>query len=174
MFQLFLRGLQNLQGKSPRLLHFLVHVSSSYCTPGEVAPGNSIGTLTLNLTDSEGEVDFQSATTFTFELAAPGTSDQIAFTGLTADGANILFNGNTVNFSDAGGLAPGFYTLMTFDQGNAYSGSLSIGTGLESYAGSELVYNNDHIVLNVIPEPGTLVLLLGGAGMWLAARRRRG
>ena len=139
---------------------------------GSIEPGNSVGTLTFNLSDDQGEIDFQAATVFAFELGAPGNNDQIAFTGLRDDGVNVLFNDNTVNIIDIGGLAPGTYTLFTFDQGDAYNGGLTLGSGLEDYAGSGFVYDTNSISLTVIPEPGTGLLWLTGLFVVYLAKRR--
>lgn len=141
---------------------------------GLVAPGDGgIESLEVNLAGTTGSASFLSGSTFIFDLNAPGSSDELTFSGLTASSSDVAFNGNTVNFNNLGGLAPGTYTLMTFDAGDAYTGTLTVGTGLGSYSGS-FIYNADSIQLSVVPEPSVAVLLIGGfAGMaWLRARRR--
>jgi len=69
-----------------------------------MAPGASIGTLVIDLASTSGGATFDAGSTFEFELAAPGTSDLLSFTGYTA--GDVLFNDNVVNFLDDGGLAP--------------------------------------------------------------------
>lgn len=138
---------------------------------GIVAPGDGgIESLEINLASTTGTASFLSGSTFTFDLNAPGSSDVLDFSGLTASSGDVVFNGNVVNFTNIGGLAPGTYTLMTFDADNAYTGTLAIGTGLGSYTGS-FIYNADSIQLSVVPEPSTALLLLGGLAL-LRARRR--
>jgi autotransporter-associated beta strand protein len=140
-----------------------------------VAPGSGgIGTLTVDLSNASDTATFLSGAKFTFELAAPGHSDQLAFTGLTLSVADVTFNGNVIDFTNAGGLAAGTYTLFTFDANNAYSGTLAIGTGLESFSSSYLTYNANSIMLTVVPEPSTTALLAGvGVIGLLIVRRRR-
>lgn len=140
-----------------------------------VAPGSGgIGTLTVDLSNASDTATFLSGAKFTFELAAPGSSDELAFTGLTLSVADVTFNGNVIDFTNAGGLAAGTYTLFTFDVNNAYSGTLAIGTGLESFSSSYLTYNANSIMLTVVPEPSTTALLAGvGVIGLLIVRRRR-
>jgi autotransporter-associated beta strand protein len=100
---------------------------------------------------ASGTATFGSGATFAMELNAPGTSDVVAFTGLGAPStASVVFNGNVVNFTNLGGLAPGLYTLFTFDSDSKYTGTLSKGTGLEAYPTSQFIYNTNNIQLEVI------------------------
>ena len=140
---------------------------------GILAPGDSVldvlGTLEINLASTTGKSVFQTGARFAFDLNAPGQSDTLAFTGLTA--GDVVFNNNVMDFTNLGGLAPGSYTLFTFATAGAYTGGLAVGTGLEGYEAS-FSYNAQSIVLNVVPEPGTTGLVLGALGL-LAVRRRR-
>ena len=138
-----------------------------------VAPGDGgIESLEINLAGTTGNANFLSGSTFSFDLDAPGTSDLLAFTGLTASSNDVAFNGNTVNFTNIGGLAAGLYTLFTFDQANAYTGTLSVGSGLDGLTGN-FIYNANSIQLNVVPEPGTMALVIGGLGLVALRFRRR-
>jgi autotransporter-associated beta strand protein len=139
---------------------------------GIVAPGDGgIESLEVNLAGTTGAASFLSGSTFVFDLNAPGSSDVLSFTGVSL-GTDVVFNGNVVNFNNLGGLAPGLYTIMTFDGANAYTGTLAVGTGLGSYTG-DFIYNANSIQLNVVPEPSVGVLLLGGmAGAALLRGRR--
>ena len=115
---------------------------------GLVAPGTSVGTLTNNLTGGKTAV-FATGAKFTFELGAPGTSDGVAFAGLT--GSQVTFNSNVIDFSNAGSWGAGTYTLFTFDASSAYTGTLVIGTGLESFdPTTHLVHNANNIQLVVV------------------------
>jgi len=140
-----------------------------------LSPGvtGTAGTLTVALGNAGDSASFASGAKFAFDLAAPGTNDVLAFTGLTLNVADVAFNSNAVNFNNLGGLAEGTYTLFTFSANNAFSGTLTIGTGLESYAGSSFSYNANSIVLNVVPEPATWALLATSLTVVLAFRRRR-
>jgi len=139
---------------------------------GSVAPGDGgIGTLSLDLASTTGVANFASGSTFTFDLAAPGSSDVLAFTGLAASG-DVTFNGNTINFTNVGGLGVGTYTLFTFNGSNLYTGTLAIGTGLGSFTGN-LNYNAGSITLDVVPEPSTVALAAAGGMFALFGWMRR-
>lgn len=140
---------------------------------GLVSPGDGgIESLEVNLGSTTGTASFLSGASFVFDLNTPGSADLLTFTGLTASSGEIAFNGNVIDFNNLGGLAPGLYTLMTFDADNAYTGTLAVGSGLGGYSG-ELIYNADSIQLNVVPEPSSLVLLAGTVGAAFLWRRRR-
>ncbi len=137
-----------------------------------IAPGDGgIGTLEVNLGSTTGAASFLSGSAFTFDLNAPGTSDVLSFTGITASSSDVAFNGNTVNFNNLGGLAAGTYTLFTFDAANGYTGTLNVGTGLGVFSGS-FTYNSNSIQLTVVPEPGTCALFAIGGLVLLTLRRR--
>jgi hypothetical protein len=158
---------------------------------GTVAAGASgIGTLTFDGVNTGSTVlSLVSGAKFAFDLNSTGPgnfqSDKIALlNGATGD---IAFGGNAINFTDLSGgtLAYGAYTLFTATSADNYGGAfvtdgsgfviggLSIGTGLGVYTGSTLQLVGNNIVLNVIPEPGTTVLLLGGFGLLAGLRRRK-
>lgn len=136
--------------------------------------------LTFDLANTTGNATFSNGALLAFDFnATTNKIDSLAFIGLTADDTTqVQFNNNTINFASiAGGvLADGLYTLISFDSTNAYSGQLVIGTGLEAYT-STLIYNAGSIQLQIgtsIPEPATLAILAGlaGLGSALAFRRR--
>ncbi len=151
-----------------------------------LAPGNSIGTLTLDGTGVIAPLlTFASGASILDELDNPLLSDSVALIhGLAGD---IAFNNNVVNFSDlsGGSLAAGQYTLFSADVASAYTGlttdgsgnitgGLAIGTGLASYTASLQVVGNN-IVVNVapVPEPATAILAACGAVGLAICRRRR-
>lgn len=129
-----------------------------------IAPGNSIGTLTL---DSGGTtaplLTMASGAKFIFELGAANTSDQVAFWNFNP--GDFVLNDNVIDFS---GAQLGTYTLFTFynDDGSTatpsgISSGLIIGTGLDGFS-HNLSYNTDSITLTVVPEPSTAIILLIG------------
>jgi autotransporter-associated beta strand protein len=151
---------------------------------GTLAPGGSIGTVTVDGTAAGTALTLAGSALLNFELNNSFLSDQVA---LVNGGANdIIFNDNTINFSDlaGGALASGQYTLFTANVATAYAGltedgsgnitaGLVVGSGLAAYPGSNLQQVGNNIVLNVaVPEPSALAAL-GAAGMIWAGRRRR-
>jgi autotransporter-associated beta strand protein len=157
---------------------------------GFVAPGDGgIGTLSFSGTSTTGTVaTFETGAKFKFDLnASTVTSDILASTSTVA--GDFEFNDNVIDFTTlAGSLANGqTYTLFTATTGGAtgYAGltldgnnhitdGLFIGTGLGGLASeSFLAVSGNDIVLNVVPEPQTWAMLLGGFGMLLAFQRNR-
>jgi fibronectin-binding autotransporter adhesin len=131
---------------------------------GHLAPGNSPGTLTLT-----GSLSLLSGSVMDYELGSPTTSDQIWMpTGqLVLSGQQF----SDFNFTPPAGLSPGSYTLI-----NAGSISGNLGTNLDgTIAGlpATLAINGNDLVLNVVPEPGTVTLLLASAASLYAYRRRQ-
>lgn len=164
----------------------ITFASGSIVAPGDLtSTGSAIAAgkaLTFDLGSTTGSATFATGATMSFNLnAAAATSaevsESLAFTGLTAGNTQVVFNDNVINFSITGGLlADGVYTLASFSADNAYSGHLAIGTGLESYANVQLLYNADSIQLAIgaIPEPSAFAAFLGlGAFGFVAVRRRR-
>jgi len=152
--------------------------SGGTVSPGELG-ANDTGLLTLDFSRTALGAEFLAGAEFTIDLNGLADHDQIAFTDdnsiFDLGSSDVIFNGNTINFNDltAGSLALGNYTLMTFDADTTYEGTLVIGTGLSSYAGSSLVFNDDSsIVLNLVPEPSTALLALVGLVPLLSRRRR--
>lgn len=142
----------------------------SVASGATIAPGEGgLGVLEINLASTTGKSVFQPGAVFAFDLNAPALNDTLAFTGMSA--SDVTFNANVVNFTNLGGLAPGSYTLFTFDAANAYTGTLAVGSGLGAYEGS-FIYNSQSIVLNVVPEPHTGLLVALGL-LTVAFTRKR-
>jgi autotransporter-associated beta strand protein len=77
---------------------------------GTIAPGASVGTLTLN-----SNLVLNSGAISNFELGTTNASDRVAVTG-------ALTLGGTLNVTSVAGFGPGTYTLFAY--GGALSGSL--------------------------------------------------
>jgi autotransporter-associated beta strand protein len=163
---------------------------------GSVAPGASIGTLTINLSGTTGGVNMASGSTFTFELgtsassialaAAGSTSDRLAITGASA--GDFAFSGNTVNLS---GGAAGYYKLfdttlatatnaddtwtnLSYDETTGLVSAGLVSTGNLFFVGTSANGGDlGDIYLQVVPEPSALAMLLGGGLLALQRRRSR-
>lgn len=140
---------------------------------GKLAPGTSPGTLTvtgatLDFSDAVTAINTQS---LAFELGT--TSDRVNLTtGSFGIGSGVL-DFDDFAFTAGAGFGPGTYTLFdsTADVFGTLGTSLS-GTISGFGATLALADGDNDIVLNVVPEPGSVTLLLGGLAM-LASRRRR-
>ena len=164
---------------------------------GSIAPGTSIGTLTINSGNSTAAniLNMSSGSTFKMELgvggtfATPGTSDLLAITNSAV--GDVSFNNNSINFLGTGsagvfklfdGLADANETADSWTgltlSGRQITGGLNVinlASGLSAafFLGDGATFGEaGDIYLQVIPEPSTAAMLLGGAGL-LAFRRRR-
>ncbi len=163
---------------------------------GAIAPGASIGTLTINLGGTSGTVTIDSGGGFKFELgtagaslASVGISDLLVLAGASA--SDVAFNGNVVNFLGTGQV--GYYKLfdtthdattwtgLTFDGttgvvsaglsatnlAGGLTGTLIVGTASNGASSVGDIY----LAVEVIPEPGSLALV--ALGMLCITPRRR-
>jgi len=136
---------------------------------GTVAPGNSIGNLTVDL-GTGGDAQFDEGAIFEIDIDLGLTSDRIVFLG----NGNVTFNNNVINFTDlsGGNLEQGTYIIFEFSDGVDFDGDLVVGTGLEGYAGSSIMLSENGLLLEIIPEPSSLLLLLLGMLGLRSVRRR--
>jgi len=126
-------------------------------------PALTTNTLTFHLA-STNSATFATGASFVFDLGSGRASDELAFTGLTSGTAQVFFNDNQVNLDFLSGAGPGTYTLFSFDQSDAYTGTLQNGSDYT------FEYNPTDIMVLIAPEPsvwssmvcGLLFLLLRG------------
>ncbi len=133
---------------------------------GTLTPGASAGTLTVL-----GDLTLADGALLDFELASPTASDLVDVSSGTLSYTDLQFD--DFAFTALADFAPGTYVLF-----DAATLSGSLGTNLsgtiDGYAAtlSADTANND-LVLTVVPEPGTLVLILAGSAALLLWHRRR-
>jgi len=135
---------------------------SGFLAPGDPAVSANIGTLALDGTNSTRPIlTMTSGGVLQFALGVNFSGARIAVTNAAAN--SVVFNGNTVNFTDTSGgvLYAGQYVLVsgnastiyknlvTDSTGNITSG-LYLGTGLSAYPGSTLKLVGNNIVLNLL------------------------
>jgi autotransporter-associated beta strand protein len=132
---------------------------------GHLAPGNSPGKLTLS-----GSLSLLAGAVMDFELATPLTSDKILVpTGVLALSGQQF---SDFNFTPLANFGPGTYTLINSGSISGDLGSSKNGT-IDGLPASLAVQGKD-LVLNVVPEPSTLALLIIASGFcWLPRRKRR-
>jgi fibronectin-binding autotransporter adhesin len=153
-------------------------ITGNVSVAGTLAPGNSIGTLTVN-----GDLTLDNDSTFNVEIdTSSATADQMVVSGAVNIGSNVA-----LNLFDLGGDQPltfgSILTLIDYSQGGSWNGGFFLfnnATLLNSdtftAAGNlwRIAYGGDDLItLTVIPEPSTIALLLGLAGLGAVALRRR-
>jgi autotransporter-associated beta strand protein len=125
-------------------------------------PASFTNTLTLHLAGTN-SATFQAGSSFVFNLGQGGTSSELAFTGLTAATPQVFFNDNQVSLDFLSGAANGIYTLFSFDQSGAYSGTLQNGSNYT------FQYNPTDITVTLAPEPAAWSYLICGLlFLWLS------
>ena len=141
---------------------------------GIIAPGNSIGTLSV-----ANDVTWNAGNNWVFELGAagpsilsPGTSDLLAITGGNdfRKGTGSTF---TFDFAGTGGF--GWYKLVDWAGGSTDFDALDFsGLNLAGDFTSDFTIQNNALYVNVVPEPSTYALfVLSAAAMGIYMRRRR-
>ena len=164
-----------------------INGSVSVASTAILAPGASIGTLTLDGVNTTGNVlTMTTGSKFSFELdAAGGTPDRLDFWNYLA--GDLALNTNAIDLSLLGTQTAGTYSVdifRFFSNGgstaatHAFSSGLAIGalgTGISSASidWDGTGNNNQTIALTytVIPEPSAA--LLGGLGLLPLLRHRR-
>jgi autotransporter-associated beta strand protein len=154
----------------------------SVLTGGSLSPGNSPGVLSMDL--GSGVLDISGAASgstasMLFDLDLPGTSDEVVLTNAASSlkiGSGLLDQGD-FNFTTTGNLAIG-QEFVLFDSSNPINGTLgpNLLGGLGGFGTVLGLADNGHdIVLDIVPEPASLVLMCLGAGAmgFVGIRRRR-
>jgi len=140
---------------------------------GILAPGNSIGTLSINNnvtwnfnTDNEWVFELGSAGS---TMLSPGTSDRLSITGNFVKGTGTSF---TFDFDGTG--AAGWYQLISWTgTGSSFDVSNFQATNLAGSLTGDFFLESDGLYLQVIPEPASLGLLAMGLGLMVLLKRRQ-
>ena len=151
-------------------------------TGGTITTDGTLGELvTANIVDWS--IDYRSNER-TFNLNPGNTirgfsSGTNVANGLTASATQLFMTGTP----DAAGINEQFLFLEStpsFEFGIAFTSSepSSVG-GITLFDGNtnpvradSIVFNGDSFIIGVVPEPGSSILLLGGAMVWLIRRKR--
>jgi autotransporter-associated beta strand protein len=141
---------------------------------GTLAPGNSIGTLTV-----ANDVTWNGGENWVFELGSPGpslgspgSSDLLAITG---SNDFLKGTGSSWTFDFAGTGQVGWYKLVDWTGGTtAFLASDFSGTNLGGGFNSEFSIQDSALYVNVVPEPSTYALLtLAGLGLFFRSLHLR-
>jgi fibronectin-binding autotransporter adhesin len=147
---------------------------------GILAPGNSIGTLRVaNDVTWNGSLLGGGATTdWQFELGAANTADLLQITGAASE--FIKGTGTTFRFDFLGSTDTGIFKLVDWES-NASVGGGELGT---NFAATDFTYTNlgggnsgtfrfngSSLEFQAIPEPSSLVMLIGGGVCLILVRR---
>jgi hypothetical protein len=147
---------------------------------GILAPGNSIGTLrVINDVTWNGSLLGGGATTdWKFELGAANTADLLQITN--AESEFIKGTGTTFRFDFLGSTATGTFKLVDWESIASVGGGVA-GT---SFAATDFTYTNlgggnsgtfqfngSQLEFKAIPEPSSLVMLIGGGVCLILVRR---
>ena len=147
---------------------------------GILAPGNSIGTLRVaNDVTWNGSLLGGGATTdWQFELGAANAADLLQITGAASE--FIKGTGTTFRFDFLGSTDTGIFKLVDWES-NASVGGGELGT---NFAATDFTYTNlgggnsgtfrfngSSLEFQAIPEPSSLVMLIGGGVCLILVRR---
>jgi fibronectin-binding autotransporter adhesin len=147
---------------------------------GILAPGNSIGTLRVaNDVTWNGSLLGGGATTdWQFELGAANTADLLQITGAASE--FIKGTGTTFRFDFLGSTATGTFKLVDWESITSVGGGVA-GT---SFAATDFTYTNlgggnsgtfqfngSQLEFQAVPEPSSLVMLIGGGVCLILVRR---
>ncbi len=148
---------------------------------GILAPGNSIGTLTVaNDVTWNGSLLSDGTANWKFELGAANTADLLRITGGASE--FLKGSGSVFCFDFMGSTATGTFTLVDWDSTASFGG----GVGGTSFAATDFTatnlgggntgtfqFNGSQLQFQAIPEPSAGVLMvIAGTALFVLRRRR--
>lgn len=160
-------GSGNVQLNSAATLAGAGFISGSVVADGAIAPGNSIGTLTVN-----GDVTWNGTAenAWQFELGNSNAADQLLLGGdfLKGTGTDFVFD-----FKSGGTL--GTFELVDWTGATSFLASDFSYINLDAaFAGSFAINGHQlEFTTTAVPEPATWAALAGAAALGLAVWRRR-
>jgi autotransporter-associated beta strand protein len=118
---------------------------------GTLSPGDAPGALNLS-----GSLSLLHGAVMDYELGTPSDSDEVLMPGGLLALNNQQFS--DFDFTPLPGFGPGEYDLIDFGSSSGSLGAIRSGTlgGLPA----SIAIQADELVLTVVPEPGTLALVL--------------
>jgi fibronectin-binding autotransporter adhesin len=156
-------------------------LAASTTISGILAPGNSIGTLTVgNDVTWQGAATVGSATNWQYELGLSNSSDLLNLTGASSEFIKNISIGSFFNFDFQGSTSTGKFTLVDWEStANLAGGAFGTNFLLTDFSYSNLGggntgtfgFNGTSLQFTVVPEPRAA--LIGGIGMLMLLRRRR-
>ena len=140
--------------------------SMTVTTGGSLSPGNPLGSMQMS-----GTLSLLPGAVMDYELDAPATSGEISMVS-----GQLILSGqqfSDFNFTWTSNFAPGAYPLIEFGSlGGTGLGTISSGI-IDGYP-ANLAISGNELVLNVVPEPSTLLLLgIGVIGLLACTWRPR-
>jgi fibronectin-binding autotransporter adhesin len=156
-------------------------LAASTTITGILAPGNSIGTLTVgNDVTWQGASAIGSSSNWQYELGLSNSSDLLNLTGTSSEFLKNTSLGSFFNFDFLGSTDTGTFTLVDWESTASLAGD-AFGTNflLTDFTYSNLGggntgsfgFNGTSLQFTVVPEPHAA--LLGGIGLLILLRRRR-
>lgn len=168
----FILSNTNIYGGTTTVTGGELLVTGSTASPVIVQAGAAIGgsgTINGNLTlGSDADFVFDLSFVDANALAVSGTFSLDSSFGI----ANLVAaDGSALDWSDIG---DGSYTLLdtsfVFNETNI--SNFGAANAFDIGGGRSAFFSNGSLVLNVVPEPGTFAMLLGGMGVLIVRRRR--
>jgi len=139
---------------------------------GGLAPGASAGTLTVGSSSANANL-IASGMNYEWEWNN-GSYDSVTVKGTLTLNAGTY----TLKMVDLGGIDPNplaQYTLFSYTGSDPTQQAWTVDAGTTGWTGATVGYdagNNIVYVTNLVPEPGTLILLAAGAVLTVLRRRR--